>query len=99
MYAFMRTLGQVIGVAIGGTVFQNQMAAKLTNLALSVDIASNAEQYIALLRTMTAAERVEPLEAYLFGFKQVIKVLLGISALGLLVSLLIQHHSIVGVKV
>jgi MFS family permease len=93
MYAFMRTLGQVVGVAVGGTVFQNQMAVKLKILALPVDIASNAEQYIVLLRKMTAAERVGPLEAYVSGFKGVFEVLLGISALGLLLSLLIKHHS------
>src|SRR2546423_13929193 len=37
MYAFIRTLGMTIGVAVGGTVFQNLMTQKLANLSLPVE--------------------------------------------------------------
>ena len=92
-YAFMRTLGQVIGVTVGGTIFQNRMAARLADLGLSVDIAGGAEQYIATLMAMTPTERVEPLEAYVAGFKGVFETLCGICGLGLVVGSLIKHYS------
>ncbi len=52
MYAFMRTLGMAIGVAIGGTVFQNVMNKKLDKLGLPADIAHNAEAYVKKLAQM-----------------------------------------------
>jgi MFS family permease len=46
MYAFMRTLGMSIGVAVGGTVFQNVMRGKLEDLDLPVSIAKEAEGFV-----------------------------------------------------
>jgi MFS family permease len=94
MYAFMRTLGMTIGVAIGGTVFQNVMAQKLQELSLPIEIEKNAEAYIAILKTMAPTDpaRIAILEAYVHGFKAVFQVMTGISGIGLLASLLIKHH-------
>ena len=94
MYAFMRTLGMTIGVAVGGTVFQNLMAQKLADVALPVEISRNAEAYIAILQTMAATDsaRIGILQAYVHGFKGVFAVLTGVSGIGLLSSLLIKHH-------
>jgi MFS family permease len=94
MYAFMRTLGMTIGVAIGGTVFQNLMAQKLHELSLPIEIEKNAEAYIAILKTMAPTDpaRIVILEAYVHGFKAVFQVMTGISGIGLLASLLIKHH-------
>jgi len=52
MYAFMRTLGMAIGVAIGGTVFQNVTIKKLAKLGLPAAIAHNAEAYVKTLAKM-----------------------------------------------
>lgn len=94
MYAFMRTLGMTIGVAVGGTVFQNLMAHKLGELSLPVEVAKNAEAYIAILKTLAATDPIRNgiLQAYVQGFKGVFEVLTGISGVGLLASLLIKHH-------
>jgi MFS family permease len=94
MYAFMRTVGMTIGVAIGGTVFQNLMAQKLQELSLPIEIEKNAEAYIAILKTMAPTDpaRIAILEAYVHGFKAVFQVMTGISGIGLLASLLIKHH-------
>jgi hypothetical protein len=94
MYAFMRTLGMTIGVAVGGTVFQNLMAHKLGDLSLPVEIAKNAEAYVAILKTLAATDpaRSGILQAYVHGFKGVFQVLTAISGIGLLSSLLIKHH-------
>jgi MFS family permease len=94
MYAFMRTLGMTIGVAVGGTVFQNLMAHRLGDLSLPVEIAKNAEAYISILKTLAATDptRLGILQAYVHGFKGVFEVLAGISGVGLLASLFIKHH-------
>jgi hypothetical protein len=90
----MRTLGMTIGVAVGGTVFQNLMAHKLGDLSLPVEIAKNAEAYVAILKTLAATDpaRSGILQAYVHGFKGVFQVLTAISGIGLLSSLLIKHH-------
>ena len=94
MYAFMRTLGMTIGVAVGGTVFENFMAQKLAELLLPVEISRNAEAYVAMLEAMAATDptRIGILQAYVHGFKGVFAVLAGVSGVGLLASLLIKHH-------
>lgn len=65
MYAFMRTLGMAIGVAIGGTVFQNLMIKKLNELGLPDDIAHNSEVYVRQMAEMAPDDpaRVGALEA------------------------------------
>jgi hypothetical protein len=94
MYAFMRTLGMTIGVAVGGTVFQNLMAQKLEALSLPIEISKNAEAYIAIVKTMAPTDpaRIGVMEAYVHGFKGIFEALAAISAVGLLASLFIKHH-------
>jgi MFS family permease len=94
MYAFMRTLGMTIGVAVGGTVFQNFMSQELERQGLSSEIAVDAEGYVAVLRTMAVTDPVREgaMRAYVHGFNGVFQVLTGISAIGLIASLFIRHH-------
>src|SRR5271163_963036 len=86
MYAFMRTLGMTIGVAVGGTVFQNFMSQELGRQGLSPEIAVDAEGYVAVLRTMAVTDPVREgaMRAYVHGFNGVFQVLTGISAIGLI---------------
>jgi MFS family permease len=95
MYAFCRSLGMAVGVAVSGGVFQNLMAGKLGHLGLETDIARNAESYVAVLRGLevtnpSAAAYV--LTAYLKGFWGVFVLMLGLSGLGLLMSLCVKHR-------
>ncbi|KAK7997201.1 hypothetical protein PG989_005241 [Apiospora arundinis] len=95
MYAFMRTLGMSIGVAVGGTVFQNFMSAKLDDLGLPERIAHEAEAYVAELDRMPAASpvRTGAVQAYIHGFRGVFWIMTGMACVGFLASLLIKHHS------
>ncbi|KXX77101.1 putative MFS-type transporter YusP [Madurella mycetomatis] len=70
MYAFMRTLGMSIGVAIGGTVFQNVMGNKLDELGLPDSIAHDSEAFVKTMALMlpTDPTRMGALQAYLAGF-------------------------------
>ncbi len=65
MYAFMRTLGMSIGVAVGGTVFQNVMINKLDTLGMPHSIAHNSEAYVRTLAAMDPKnpERVAAVQA------------------------------------
>ncbi|KAK8118867.1 uncharacterized protein PG998_003493 [Apiospora kogelbergensis] len=95
MYAFMRTLGMSIGVAVGGTVFQNFMTAKLDDLGLPESIAKNAEAFVAELDGMPPASptRLGAVQAYIHGFRGVFWIMTAMACVGFLASLLIQHHS------
>ena len=96
MYAFMRTLGMAIGVAIGGTVFQNLMAHRLRDLYLYADIAKIAEGYIDSLEKLETTNPVSAhgvTEAYVHGFQGVYIIMTAISGLGLIATSFIKHHS------
>jgi MFS family permease len=95
MYAFFRTLGMTIGVAVGGTVFQNMMSDKLTQLSLPTEIAHEAEGFIVRLRMYSKDDpaRNAILQAYNHGFQGIFMVMAAVSAIGLLSSLVIRKHS------
>ncbi len=95
MYAFFRTLGMTMGVAVGGTVFQNMMSDKLVQLSQPTYIAHHAEGFIAQLKKVGKDDpnRQAILEAYCYGFQGVYMVMMGISAIGLLSSFVIRKHS------
>lgn len=90
MYNFSRTFGMTFGVAIGGTMFQNRLKQHLASAGLDVTIASNADQYVAVLNTMTDQSlRGDILAAYASSFKNVFELGLAFTVLGAVVSLLI----------
>ena len=91
MFAFFRAFGQAIGVAIGGTVFQNQMKVKL--LAIP-DLASKADQYsrdatslVQIIKGMQdGAMKLQLQQSYADSLKVVWLTMCGLSALGLILS-------------
>jgi hypothetical protein len=94
MYAFFRTLGMTLGIAVGGTVFQNMMSDKLVQLSQPTDIAHHAESFITRLKMPDDHDptRLAILQSYNHGFEGVFMVMTGVSALGLLSSLVIRKH-------
>lgn len=74
MYAFMRTLGMSIGVAVGGTVFQNVMINKLKELELPISIAHNSEAFVQTLSRMDPLDpkRIASIQACKFYVRPVI---------------------------
>lgn len=58
MYAFMRTVGMSIGVAIGGTTFQNVMIKKLNELGLPEAIAHDSEAYVVEMAHMDPTDPI-----------------------------------------
>ena len=93
MYAFLRTVGMCLGVAIGGTVFQKVLAQKLAEGGLPVGIAQNAEGFVPQMRALPQGPyRDDLLSAYAQSFRTVFATLTGISGLSAVVSLLLTHH-------
>ena len=98
MYSFMRTFGMVIGVAIGGSIFQNRLPHYLEGAGVAIEnaetIAKNADGYVTILRQIPASslERQVIVGAYAQAFRVVFGVLTGISGLGGVASLAIRHH-------
>jgi len=96
MYTFMRSTGMAVGVAIGGTIFQNRMRARLIELDLPVAIAANAEGFVQQLRQLSPADsvRVGILKAYEHGFRSVFEAMTALCGIGLVVSQAIKQHSL-----
>ncbi|KAL9612077.1 MAG: hypothetical protein Q9167_003299 [Letrouitia subvulpina] len=96
MYAFLRTFGQSVGVAIGGAVFQNLLAKHLKEANLPAAIATNAEGYVATLTNMPASDpiRLQIEQAFTLSFQGIFEVGVAISGFGLLCSLGVAHYSL-----
>ena len=93
-YAFMRSLGMAIGVAVSGSVFQNLMSDHLQQLGLETSIAKDAEAFVPVLRRLEATNPAAAdyvLGAYLQGFFGIFVLMAGLSGLGLAMSLCIKH--------
>ena len=95
MYTFVRSFGMAVGVTVGGNIFENWMARRLRHSGLSEHIASDAEAYIRVLRNLAKTDptRCAILQAYTHGFHGVFVVLLGASAMGLVISGFIGSYS------
>ena len=96
MYAFMRTLGMTVGVAIGGTIFQNTMKTKLKELGLDPDIAVQAEAFV--IKVLHARPRDDPLvkealKAYVYGFKMVFVTMTVIAGVAMCLTVFIKQYS------
>ena len=95
MYTFTRTFGMCIGVAVGGTVFQNTLKTHLGDLGLPTRVANNAEGFLATLRTLPAgsATRDAYVLAYADSFHNVFEVLTALAGLAGVLSLFIKGHT------
>ncbi|KAK4504762.1 hypothetical protein PRZ48_002724 [Zasmidium cellare] len=95
MYSFFRSLGLCLGVALGGTIFQNFFQNHASGLDLPAVVAENAEGFAHLLKSMPAgADRLAIVMNYSWSFQMLFAVLCGISGLGLLISCFIGGHSL-----
>ena len=96
MYAFMRTFGMCLGVAVGGTVFQNELKRHLSDEGLPVSIARDAERFVAALQTFPrdSVEYRAYIQAYADSFRVVFEVLTAIAGLAGLLSLFIKEYTL-----
>ena len=100
MFTFFRCFGQTIGVAIGGVVFQNRMAA---NLASYPSLAGSATQYsvnvVALIRQINAMPDSDPNKPILqlalaHSIRPIWALMCGLAGLALLTTIFIKHYDL-----
>lgn len=99
MYSFFRQLGQTLGVAIGGVVFQNQMRIKLLALptlaAYADDYSRDASALVQILRAMPdSPDRDLLVQTYCNALHPVWAVMCGLSGLGLFISFFVRPLSL-----
>ena len=94
MYTFLRTFGMCIGVAIGGTVFQNRLSVHLEKANLPVEVARSATAFVSTLKQIPpSAQKTAFVLAYSLSFRDLFQVLTGIAGLGAILSLCIKKAS------
>jgi MFS family permease len=99
MFSFFRALGQAIGVAVGGVVFQNRM---FNNIMRYPDLAPMANAYskdaAGLVRVIKAmadgADKSNLKAAYTDSLRTVWIVCCAVSGVGMLVSFLTEHYDL-----
>lgn len=95
-YTFVRTIGMCVGVAIGGSIFQNALSNNLDDLALPTSVANNAEAFVAILNTLDIDSPLHQayVIAYSESFKQVFIAMTAVVGVGGLSSLFIQEFTL-----
>ncbi|KAG6358659.1 hypothetical protein INS49_012177 [Diaporthe citri] len=99
MFSFFRALGQALGVAIGGVIFQNRIYA---NLLTYPNLAPRAAQYsadssglVTIIQSMPDGDDKSDLkQAYADSLRIVWAVCCAVAGVGLLLSLFVQHYSL-----
>lgn len=93
MFAFMRSFGQTVGVAVGGVIFQNSILKKLKTYPLlasrATELARDASSLVEVIKAMPdGLEKTQMLESYVYGLRIVWIVMTALSALALVVSVI-----------
>lgn len=96
VYSFLRSFGMCLGVALGGTVFQNGLKARLADDGLPAWIATDAAAYAQRLRDMQdagtkPAVRQMIQDDFAQGFQAVMALLTGVGAGGFFLSAFIKR--------
>lgn len=91
MFSFVRGVGQTLGVAVGGVVFQNQMKKKMLTFPLLADMADeyskDAAGLVEIIKALPAGEMKDQLrESYTDACKYIWVVVTVLSALALVSS-------------
>jgi hypothetical protein len=96
MFTFARGLGISVGVAMGGSIFQNSLGSYLLSARLPLKNASDAAALVLELwkTPVSLNHHLELVSAYAGASQIVFEVMAGVALLGGVVSLLIEPHSL-----
>jgi hypothetical protein len=98
-FSFFRAFGQGVGVAVGGTIFQNQIKKKLKGYPLLAPLAAEYSKDAAgLVQVIKAMEkgtaRSQLVDAYADSLKVVWATICGLAAVALVSSLFVKGYSL-----
>ncbi|KAI4721514.1 putative MFS transporter [Aureobasidium sp. EXF-10727] len=96
LFVFFRTLGQCLGVAIGGAIFQNRMFANLRESSATASEASrlarDAVQLVEHIKTLSeGTEKTILLEAFVNSLRAVWAAMCGMAGLALIGSAFVKN--------
>lgn len=99
LFSFFRGLGQTVGVAIGGVIFQNQMRKEILKRAIIAEHATewskDASALVAVIKNIPdEAARLALKEAYVDANKMIWIVICALAGVAFLVSLLTEDLSL-----
>ncbi|KAI0443194.1 MFS general substrate transporter [Xylaria telfairii] len=97
MFTFVRQFGICLGVAIGGTVFENVLLHALERHGfphnVAMDTARNAVAFSGPLTSMpNGPEKTAFLDSFVEGFHGILYLLLALATVSLFLSLFVKHH-------
>lgn len=92
MFSFFRAFGQAIGVAVGGTVFQNELKKKILAYpalaSKAIEYSKDSSTLVQIIKTLPdGLEKTQLRQSYADALKVVWITLCGLSALALILSL------------
>lgn len=98
MFTFVRQFGICLGVAIGGTVFENVLLHSLERSGFSREVALDTARNAAAFSDQMAAlpdgpQKTALLDAFVDGFHGIFYLLLALAAFSLLMSFFVKHHN------
>jgi hypothetical protein len=98
-YSFIRVVGQAVGVALGGVIFQNQIKQKLMSYPLLAPLAAvyskDATALVGIINGMSEGlEKTQLVSAYADSLKTIWIVMCALSAVGLVASLWTKGFSL-----
>lgn len=88
---FSRTLGGVFGLAIAGTLFNNQLKKGLSSLNLSPDVLHQASSDVKYVNSLTGTEHDEILQQYVNALHLCFLIMIPFGGLAFLCTLGIKH--------
>lgn len=93
MFVFIRSVGQTVGVAIGGAIFQNAMRKKLLTYPLLADraaeFAREASSLVQVVKAMAdGPEKAQLLESYVYALRTVWIVMAALAGTAMIGSML-----------
>lgn len=100
IFSFFRSVGQALGVAIGGVIFQNRMLHNVQSYpGLEADAAFYSKDAVGLIEILRGmpdnAEKRDLRQAYADSLRIVWAVCCALGGVAFLISLLTRHHDLV----
>lgn len=99
LFTFFRAAGQTIGVAVGGSIFQNRIKSEISKYPLisahAADWSADATRLVEIIKVMPdGLAKTDLIQSYADALKTVWIVMCALSAVALIVSFWTEHFSL-----
>jgi len=94
LLTFLQLLGGVIGIAIAGTIFNNQLGSELASSGLSAQIIEGVKQSVAVVLSLPAEQRGPVITAYISAVDYTFILAIPACILTSIAAVLIKNHNL-----